>query len=198
MEWFIELDQVKDLEQLKQYCLQCRDCDLGKNGSNVVFGEGNPAASLMLVGEAPGAEEDRLQRPFVGAAGQLLDKILKAVGIVREEIYITNIVKCRPPQNRFPKKEESDRCFVYLARQIELIQPKLIVCLGSLATRYLVHQEASVTAVRGEVFVKGGIRIIPTYHPAALLRDASKKKPVWKDFQLIYSFYQEVMAKKKP
>jgi len=113
MEWFAELDQVNDLEELKQYCLQCRDCDLGKNGSHVVFGEGNPAAKLMLVGEAPGAEEDRLRRPFVGAAGQLLDKILKAAGIMREEVYITNVVKCRPPQNRFPKKEESDRCFVY-------------------------------------------------------------------------------------
>jgi uracil-DNA glycosylase family 4 len=194
MDWFIQLDRIKDLEQLKQYCLQCQSCKLGNN-STVVFGEGNPTARLMLVGEAPGSEEERQQRPFVGAAGKLLNKILTASGIHREEIYITNIVKCRPPQNRDPQKEEADRCFVYLARQIELIQPKLIVCLGSLATKYLVHQGAKVTSVRGEVFVKGGISIIPTYHPAALLRDASKKKPVWKDFQMIYSLYRELAGK---
>lgn len=189
MEWLIQLDRLKNLEQLGDYCLQCQRCHLRSSDSHVVFGEGDPQATLMLVGEAPGAEEERLQRPFVGAAGKLLNKILAASGFRREEVYITNVVKCRPPQNRTPKREEADLCFVYLTRQIELMQPALIICLGALATRYLVHREAKVSVVRGDVFEKGGIQIVPTYHPAALLRDTSKKKPVWRDFQKIRELY---------
>jgi DNA polymerase len=191
MEWPIQLDRVKNMEQLKDYCLQCRWCSLRSGAANVVFGEGDSQTKLMLVGEAPGAEEDRLQRPFVGEAGKLLDKILTASGFRREEVYITNVVKCRPPHNRTPQKEEADSCFVYLIRQIEFIHPSLIVCLGALATKYLVHPEARVTEVRGDVFHKGGMRIVPTYHPAALLRDAGKKKPVWSDFQKIRDLYLE-------
>jgi uracil-DNA glycosylase family 4 len=182
MEWLFQLDEKNDLEQLGQYCLQCHRCHLRSGNSPVVFGEGNPQAKLMLVGEAPGEQEARMQRPFVGPAGILLDKILKASHICREEVYLTNVVKCRPPANRTPTEEDADLCFVYLVRQIEMIQPDLIVCLGALATRYLVQREATVSAVRGNTFIKGGIKIIPTYHPAALLYDENKKKPVWRDF----------------
>lgn len=191
MEWLVQLDHINCLEQLNEYCLQCQRCHLRSGDSHVVFGEGDPQARMMLVGEAPGAEEERLQRPFVGAAGKLLNKILAASGFQREEVYITNVVKCRPPQNRTPTKEEADLCFVYLIRQIELIQPSLIVCLGALATQYLVRPEARVSAVRGDVFTKGGIRIVPTYHPAALLRDVNKKKAVWRDFLKIRKLYLE-------
>jgi DNA polymerase len=190
--WLPELDLCDDLKQLKDFCLRCRRCSLRETCRGVVFGEGNPRALLMLVGEAPGADEDRLGRPFVGAAGQLLNKILDAAGFAREEVYITNVVKCRPPGNRLPKKEEAECCFPYLVRQIELIQPRLIVCLGSLATQYLVHQQAKITLVRGKVFRKGWTQIIPTFHPAALLRDASKKKLVWQDFKLIRELYARI------
>jgi DNA polymerase len=187
MEWLLHLDRLQNLEQLGQYCLQCHRCHLRSGNSPVVFGEGNPQAKLMLVGEAPGAQEERLQRPFVGPAGVLLDKILEASHIHRQEVYITNVVKCRPSENRTPTEEEADLCFVYLARQIELIRPDLIVCLGALATKYLVQREATIGAVRGDVIIKGGIKIIPTYHPAALLYDENKKKPVWRDFLKIKS-----------
>ncbi|HBG22393.1 MAG: uracil-DNA glycosylase [Syntrophaceticus sp.] len=187
MEWLLHLDRLQNLEQLGQYCLQCHRCHLRSGNSPVIFGEGNPQAKLMLVGEAPGAQEERLQRPFVGPAGVLLDKILEASHIHRQEVYITNVVKCRPSENRTPTEEEADLCFVYLARQIELIRPDLIVCLGALATKYLVQREATIGAVRGDVIIKGGIKIIPTYHPAALLYDENKKKPVWRDFLKIKS-----------
>lgn len=193
MEWLPQLDYCQSIQELRDLCLQCHRCGLRENVRGVVFGEGNEKARLMLVGEAPGGEEERLGRPFVGAAGKLLDKILVAAGFQREEVYITNIAKCRPPGNRNPKREEADQCFIYLIRQIELIKPQLIVCLGALATRYLVHQDARVTAVRGKVFEKGGIKIIPTYHPAALLRDEAKKKPVWRDFQMINSLYKDAL-----
>lgn len=192
MKWLPQLDRCDDVQQLKELCLQCRYCKLRGNCRGVVFGEGNQNADLMFVGEAPGADEDRLGRPFVGTAGQLLDKILATAGFTREEVYITNIAKCRPPGNRLPKREEADTCFPYLVRQIEIIQPRLIVCLGTLATQYLVHREAKVTLVRGQVFEKGGIKIIPTYHPAALLRDVSKKKPVWQDFKKIKELYDKL------
>ncbi len=185
MDWLPQLDRCDDLQQLKEVCLQCRRCGLRENARGVVFGEGDARAKIMFVGEAPGADEDRLGRPFVGAAGQLLDKILAAAGLDRKKVYITNVAKCRPPGNRLPKKEEAEACFPYLIRQIELIQPRLIVCLGTLATQYLVYREARVTVLRGQIFEKGGIKIIPTYHPAALLRDPAKKKLVWQDFQRI-------------
>lgn len=196
MDWLIQLDQLNKIQELMELCLQCRRCGLRDTCSNVVFGDGDPEAQLMLVGEAPGQEEEKQGRPFVGPAGKLLDNILNAAGFRREDVYITNVVKCRPPKNRIPKQEEADLCSAYLTRQIELIQPRLIVCLGALATKYLVHHDAKVTAVRGDVFVKGGIQIIPTYHPAALLRDNNKKKPVWRDFQKIRDLYQTFLTSK--
>lgn len=195
MDWLPQLDRYNTIQELQDFCLRCRRCGLRENSKRVVFGEGNENSKMMLVGEAPGAEEERLGRPFVGAAGKLLNKILAAAGFRREDLYITNIAKCRPPGNRLPKKDEADRCYVYLVRQIELIKPRLIVCLGTLATQYLIHQQVKVTAVRGQVFEKGGIKIIATYHPAALLRDPGKKKPVWQDFQLIRNLYRECLEK---
>lgn len=197
MDWLPQLDRLNDLQELRRYCLQCRSCGLRANVRGVVFGEGKEDTDLMLVGEAPGADEDRLGRPFVGAAGKLLDKILEAAGFSREEVYITNVAKCRPPGNRLPNRVEAESCFPYLVRQIEMIQPRLIVCLGTLATQYLVHREARVTAVRGQVFEKGGIKIIPTFHPAALLRDAGKKKAVWEDFKLIKRLYEAYQGRKE-
>jgi DNA polymerase len=191
MKWLPVLDSFDDLAGLEHYCTLCRRCGLRENARGVVFGDGNPQARLMFVGEAPGADEDRLGKPFVGAAGQLLERILAAVDLQRSDVYITNICMCRPPGNRIPKREEADTCFVYLVRKIELIQPRLIVCLGALSTQYLVHNDARITMVRGRVYEKGGIKIIPTFHPAAILRDASKKKPVWEDFKKIRELYDQ-------
>jgi DNA polymerase len=191
VKWLPLLDQYDDLANLQQYCLQCHRCSLRDNAHGVVFGDGAPDARLMFVGEAPGADEDRLGKPFVGAAGQLLEKIMESVGLQRSDVFITNINKCRPPGNRTPKKDEAEACFVYLVRQIELIQPRLIVCLGALSTQCLIHNDARITQVRGMVYDKGGIKIIPTFHPAAILRDASKKKPVWEDFKKIKELYDQ-------
>ncbi len=191
MKWLPLLDQYDDLANLQQYCSQCRRCGLRDNARGVVFGDGDPGARLMFVGEAPGADEDRLGKPFVGAAGQLLEKIMGSVELQRSDVYIANIAKCRPPGNRLPNQEEAEACFVYLVRQIELIQPRMIVCLGGLATQYLVHKDARVTLVRGNVYEKGSIKIIPTFHPSAILRDANKKKPVWDDFKKIKELYDQ-------
>lgn len=153
----------------------------------MVFGEGNPRARLLLIGEAPGATEDELGRPFVGQAGQLLDRILAAVGISRAETYITNICKCRPPGNRAPVEEEMATCFPFLAAQIALIQPKVLVCLGATAARKIIDPQLRITKARGNWYERFGLRVMPTFHPAALLRDPRKKRPVWEDFKLVRS-----------
>lgn len=187
---FEDLAGPQTLEELKNSIADCRKCNLASNRINVVFGEGNPFALLMFVGEGPGADEDRLGRPFVGAAGQLLDRILAACDITREEVYIANIVKCRPPGNRVPLKEEAEACLPYLRRQIELIKPRIIVLLGSTALQYLVGSAARITKMRGQWLDKlFGAQVMPTYHPAALLRDPGKKRPVWEDFQKIRDAY---------
>lgn len=173
-------------------CKQCRYCSLRNNAGQVVFGAGNSDADLMFVGEAPGADEDAQGMPFVGKAGQLLDKILAAAGIDKDTVYITNTVLCRPLGNRLPKQDETDACAPYLTRQIELILPKIIVCLGALATQRLVHPSVKVTSVRGYIFEKGGIKVISTFHPAALLRDPAKKKPAWEDFKKIRKILDDI------
>lgn len=176
---------VATLNDLKARLERCTLCRLCENRTNVVFGEGNPEAALMLVGEGPGATEDQTGRPFVGAAGQLLDRILNAAGFKREEVYIANVVKCRPPGNRLPLPDEAAACLPYLLTQISIIRPRILVCLGALATQTLVDPRARITAVRGRWYEKAGIKILPTFHPAALLRDVSKKVPVWEDFQKV-------------
>lgn len=157
----------------------------------MVFGEGDFSTRLLLVGEGPGADEDRIGRPFVGRAGQLLDRILEAADIRREDVYITNVVKCRPPSNRLPFQPEVDACLPYLQAQIELINPEMILCLGALATRTLIDKKAAITKVRGQWREKDGRRIIATFHPAALLRDPAKKKPAWEDIKEVMAIYHK-------
>jgi uracil-DNA glycosylase len=179
------------LEQLKVSCLACQRCVLRKGCTQVVFGDGNPKARLMLVGEGPGADEDRLGIPFVGKAGQLLDRILEAASIKRHDIYIANVVKCRPPGNRQPVPQEVDSCLPYLYQQIELINPEIVVCLGALALRTLLDKKATITRSRGKWHQVEGRRMIATFHPAALLRDPGKKKDVWTDFKEIMKYYHQ-------
>jgi DNA polymerase len=181
--------QVTTLDELKQLMQGCSRCSLYQHRTNIVFGEGDPEARVMLVGEGPGAYEDETGRPFVGAAGQLLDRILAAADFRREEVFIGNVVKCRPPGNRLPETAEAATCLPYLLTQIRIIRPKIIVCLGALSTQILVDSKARITAVRGAWYEKAGIKIMPTFHPAALLRDVSKKKSVWEDFQRIRAEY---------
>ncbi|HZK18295.1 MAG TPA: uracil-DNA glycosylase, partial [Clostridia bacterium] len=169
-------------------------CGLAQHRNNVVFGEGNPKAKIMLIGEGPGAEEDRQGLPFVGAAGQLLDKILEAIDLGRGDVYIGNIVKCRPPKNRIPNRKEATACMPWLYKQIEIISPEIIVLLGSTALQNMIDPKARITRARGKwLRSKSGIKIMPTYHPAALLRDPSRKRPVWEDFQLIRDEYRKLL-----
>ncbi len=175
----------QDIKGLQEKCLTCARCDLQANCTHVVFGEGNHEAKVMFVGEGPGRNEDRQGRPFVGAAGQLLDKILASIDLSRAEVYITNVVKCRPPKNRMPTSEEILSCKPYLDAQIRVINPAIIVCLGALATKTLIDKDAKITKIRGRWHEKDGILYMPTFHPAALLRDPSKKRPVWEDMKKI-------------
>ena len=176
-------------ENIEQQITNCRRCGLCKQRHSIVLGEGNRSADIMLIGEGPGAEEDAQGRPFVGKAGQLLDKMFSAIDITREELYITNVVKCRPPENRTPLDEEAEACLPILRMQYALIRPKIVVCLGATATRHVYEQEARITRVRGQWKNKNGTLFIPTYHPAALLRDETKKKDVWADLQSIQQTY---------
>lgn len=181
---------------LLPFALGCRRCNLRAGCRGVVFGEGNPSARLMLVGEGPGAREDELGRPFVGPAGQLLDRILAAVGFRREEVYITNTVMCRPPGNRTPAWEEIEACRPWLQRKIELIRPALLVALGRPAAQFFLGRDASITQVRGRWHTWGPAKVpvLPTYHPAALLRDPSKKRVVWEDFKEVRRAYDALPA----
>lgn len=189
-----ELDQYPDLETLAAVVRQCERCGLRAGASGVVFGEGSPTARLMLIGEGPGRDEDRLGRPFVGAAGQLLDRILEAAGFARfENVYIANVVKCRPPQNRVPEPQERLACWPNLRAQIRLIAPRIVVLLGATALQALIDPAARITRVRGQWIEKEGIWFMPTYHPAALLRDPAKKKPVWEDMKEVVRKYRELV-----
>ena len=176
---------MKDIDALVAGCTKCR---LHSTRTNTVPGEGNLDASLMFVGEGPGADEDAKGRPFVGAAGKLLDKIIVAMGMHREEVYIGNVVKCRPPANRLPEKDEMDSCLPYLERQIKAIDPAIIVLLGSTAYKAIIKDSREgITKARGQVIELDGRLYIPTFHPAALLRDPSKKKDVWADMKKVLS-----------
>ncbi len=175
----------------------CQDCPLAAGRTRLVFGEGNPRARVMLVGEGPGKEEDRQGRPFVGAAGKLLDKILASVGFTRSEVFIANVVKCRPPANRTPREEECAACLPKLQEQIRLIKPQIIVILGATALRAFAGPEARITRDRGNWRDYLGARVMPTFHPAALLRDPKKKKPVWEDMKAIRSLYESLPEKEE-
>ena len=178
-------DELKSLENI---CKNCTLCDLSKTRTNVVFGEGNPNANLMFIGEGPGEMEDKTGRPFVGRAGKLLTKIINNVlEIDRSKVYIANIVKCRPPNNRVPTIEEAQTCKPYLLKQIDIINPKILVCLGKTAFMYLMDSDMPISKVRGQIFEYKGKKVIPTFHPSFLLRNPSAKKDAYKDFLLIKS-----------
>jgi DNA polymerase len=181
-----EINMPKELDELKKICLDCTLCDLSKTRSNVVFGEGNPNAKLMFIGEGPGAEEDKTGKPFVGRAGKLLTKIIvNVLELTREDVYIGNIVKCRPPNNRVPSIEEAQTCKPYLLKQIDIINPDILVCLGKTAFTYLMNMDVPISRVRGQIFEFKGKKVIPTFHPSFLLRNPSAKKDAYKDFLLI-------------
>lgn len=179
------LSRAEDLAGLRAHAAGCRRCQLRSGCNQVVFGEGNPQAQVLLVGEAPGAEEDRTGRPFVGRAGQLLNRILASVGFQRDEVYITNVTMCRPPANRAPSLAEMNTCLPHLEAKIRVINPRVLVCLGSTAAQALIHPTARITRLRGLWRERQGMLLMPTYHPAALLRDETKKRPVWEDFKAI-------------
>jgi len=175
-----------ELTELEKICKTCTLCDLSKTRSNMVFGEGNPKAKIMFIGEGPGAEEDKTGRPFIGRAGKLLTKILlNVLEITREDVYIANIVKCRPPNNRVPTMEEAQTCKMYLLKQIDIINPEILVCLGKTAFMYLMNIDLPISKVRGQIFEFKEKKVIPTFHPSYLLRNPSAKKEAYKDFLLI-------------
>ena len=168
---------------LEEECKKCNKCKLAATRKNVVIGVGNKKSNLMFIGEGPGADEDEQGIPFVGKAGQLMDMAFKAIGIKREEVYIANVVKCRPPNNRNPEQDEADACLDYLRSQVMLVKPKIIVLLGSVALKNILGKEYGITNARGKWVEKNGILYMPTFHPAALLRDGSKKILFWKDLK---------------
>ena len=163
----------------------CTRCPLHRTRRNLVFGEGSPGAKLVFVGEAPGEEEDKQGRPFVGRAGQLLTKIISAMGLAREDVYICNILKCRPPGNRNPKEDEIATCEPFLVKQLEAINPEIICALGTFAAKTLLRTEAPISSIRGKFHDYHGRKLMPTYHPAYLLRNPEAKKLVWEDVQKI-------------
>jgi DNA polymerase len=184
----------EQLSLMKREVRDCTLCELHLKRTQAVFGTGNPFAELMLIGEGPGEEEDKQGEPFVGKSGQLLDKVLEAAGFSREEnVYIANIVKCRPPGNREPKPEERAACLPYLMQQIELIRPRIIILLGSTALKGLIDPEGRITQVRGKWITWNDILVMPTYHPSALLRNPELKKDVWEDFKIVVSKYRELI-----
>jgi len=185
-EAYLELESLSDLEQRAKSCQLCR---LREGCRQVVFGEGKSNARLMLVGEGPGMDEDLQGRPFVGKAGQLLDKILQAAELPRQEVFIGNVEKCRPPGNRLPHPDEVKVCRNFLEAQIRIIKPQIIVCMGSLATQVIIDPRARITMTRGKWFNRQGIKIMAVFHPAALLRNPSYKRPTWEDFKQIRDEY---------
>jgi uracil-DNA glycosylase family 4 len=185
----IKADSTKKEEQLKKVCHEmanCQLCSLGKIRNNLVFGDGNSHARIVFVGEAPGADEDEQGLPFVGRAGQLLtDIIVKGMKLARKDVYICNILKCRPPGNRNPLPDEISKCEPFLKKQLQIISPKIICALGTFAAQTLLKTDIPISALRGRFHSYEGIKLIPTYHPAYLLRNQSAKKPVWEDVQMI-------------
>lgn len=187
------MDCAQALEQLKNKIGDCQLCNLASGRQNIVISRGAPAARIMLIGEGPGADEDKQGLPFVGRAGQLLDKILAAAELPGEDTYICNVVKCRPPNNRLPNPDEVAICKPFLREQIKIVYPQIIVCLGALSTQVLIDEEARITRVRGQWHKKGAFWIMPTFHPAALLRDENKKRLVWQDMQQVRDKYRQLI-----
>jgi uracil-DNA glycosylase family 4 len=178
-----EISSLPILSEVREIALGCPRCALAKTRTHVVFGEGRENADVMVVGEAPGQEEDRSGRPFVGKAGKLLDLLLLSSGFPREEVYICNVLKCRPPQNRNPQPDEVDACSPYLLRQVELVQPKVILAFGTFAAQTLLGTDITIGKLRGRTHQYRGVPLIPTYHPAACLRHPAWTRSVWEDLQ---------------
>lgn len=179
-------------EELEEVVKQCRKCRLCENRKNVVFGVGNREADIMFIGEGPGADEDAQGEPFVGKAGKLMNMAFDMLGVKREEVYIANIVKCRPPNNRNPQDDEAENCLDYLRNQVILVKPKIIVLLGSVALKNILGKEYGITASRGKWLERKGILYMPTWHPAALLRDENKKIDFIKDLKQVIKRYNEI------
>jgi DNA polymerase len=175
------------LAELQAVVTACEKCRLSKSRTQVVYGVGSPNADLMFIGEAPGRDEDIKGEPFVGRAGQLLTDIIKAMKLTRDDVYIANVIKCRPPENRNPEQDELDACRPHIRRQIEIIQPRVIVTLGRFALQSLTEKGYAISSVRGQWLEYQGIRVMPTYHPAYLLRNPAAKKDVWEDMKKVMS-----------
>ncbi len=184
-----ELSNMKTLDELNSITSGCLKCTLGHTRTNLVFGVGNPKSRVMFIGEAPGADEDAQGEPFVGRAGQLLNKILAAIEMKREDVYICNILKCRPPDNRDPMANEMEICTPYLEKQIDLIKPEFIICLGRIAAQWLLKTNDSLTKLREKVHEYKGAKLIITYHPAALLRNPNWKRPAWEDMKMFKKMF---------
>ncbi len=182
---------TETLEDIRADIGDCTRCRLHLGRTHIVFGEGNPHAELMFVGEGPGHDEDLAARPFVGRAGQLLTKIIEAMKFKRSDVYIANVVKCRPPSNRQPMPDEAAMCGQFLYRQIAAVNPKVIVCLGSVATHYLLQTEKKISSLRGHFTEWRGIQVMPTYHPAYLLRNPEMKKEVWRDMKKVMEYLKD-------
>lgn len=179
-------DRVSALASLQQQVSQCRRCtELAEERTQTVFGVGDPMARLCFFGEAPGADEDRLGEPFVGRAGKLLTKIIEACELKREDVYILNVLKCRPPGNRAPLPQEAENCYPFLQKQLEIIRPEFLCCLGASAAKALLDTKVAIGKLRGKFYNHQGIRVLVTYHPAYLLRNPAAKRPVWEDMQLL-------------
>ena len=187
-----DFQKAESLLDLNNKICECQKCALGKTRTKFVFGVGNPNADAMLIGEAPGRDEDLQGEPFVGRAGKLLNDILKAVHFAREDVYIANILKCRPPNNRDPLPGEMETCIPYLHKQIELIKPKIILCLGRVAANGLLNKKLSLGQLRESTYDFNGIKVMATYHPAALLRNPNWKRGCWEDVQKFRKYYDEL------
>jgi uracil-DNA glycosylase len=180
------LDPVAELKAIREDigdCTRCKLCNLGRR--QIVFGVGNPSADLMFVGEAPGRDEDIQGIPFVGRAGQKLTQIIEAIGLKRDDVYIANVIKCRPPENRNPEPDEVDKCEPFLFRQVDTIKPKVIVALGTFAARSLLKTTDPISRLRGRVYDYRGAKLVPTFHPAFLLRNPSCRREVWEDMKKV-------------
>ncbi len=178
------------LESIHADLGDCRRCKLARGRNRIVFGDGNPKAKLVFIGEGPGVEEDRKGQPFVGAAGQLLTRIIEAIKSSRNQVYICNIIKCRPPGNRNPEPDEITTCFPFLERQIATIQPDFIIALGTFAAQTLLGTTTPISRLRGRFHEYKGIKVVPTYHPAYLLRNPDKKRDVWEDMKMLMKEYR--------
>ena len=184
-------------ETLQQQCMHCRSCGLCESRTHVVFGVGDPNAEVLFVGEAPGEREDALGEPFVGRAGALLDDMLAMIGLDRSRIYITNSIKCRPPQNRDPLNTEKEACAPYLQKQLQLMDPKIIVCLGRISAMEMIRPDFKITQEHGQFFEKNGRLMTAIYHPAALLRDSDKKPDTFVDLKRLQARIRQVCTRTK-